>query len=90
MCVDYTSLNKGCLKDPFALPRIDQVVDLTTPCRGGPVHHHVHHSLRLFLLRKNAIQTKQCSGHLPTVYAVLFQRINRLEVYVNDIIMKSR
>jgi hypothetical protein len=31
MCVDYTSLNKGCLKDPFALPRIDQVIDLTTP-----------------------------------------------------------
>jgi hypothetical protein len=29
MCVDYTDLNKHCLKDPFGLPRIDQVVDLT-------------------------------------------------------------
>jgi hypothetical protein len=29
MCVDYTSLNKACLKDPFPLPRIDKVVDLT-------------------------------------------------------------
>src|SRR3954470_6031903 len=29
MCVDYTSLNKACLKDPFALPRIDQVIDST-------------------------------------------------------------
>jgi hypothetical protein len=28
MCVDYTSLNKACLKDPFPLPRIDQVIDL--------------------------------------------------------------
>jgi hypothetical protein len=27
MSVDYTSLNKACSKDPFPLPRIDQVVD---------------------------------------------------------------
>jgi hypothetical protein len=32
MCVDYKSLNKACPKDPFPLPRIDQVVDLTTGC----------------------------------------------------------
>jgi hypothetical protein len=30
MCVDYTNLNKHCPKDPFALPRIDQVIDSTT------------------------------------------------------------
>src|SRR5438128_1716366 len=29
MCVDYTDLNKACPKDPFGLPRIDQVVDTT-------------------------------------------------------------
>jgi hypothetical protein len=29
MCVDYTSLNKACLKVPFPLPRIDQIVDST-------------------------------------------------------------
>jgi hypothetical protein len=29
MCVDYTDLNKHCLKDPFGLPRIDQVIDYT-------------------------------------------------------------
>jgi hypothetical protein len=32
MCVDYTDLNKHCPKDPFGLPRIDQVVDLTAVC----------------------------------------------------------
>jgi hypothetical protein len=32
MCVDYTSLNKACLKDPFPLSRIDQVVDSTSGC----------------------------------------------------------
>ncbi|XP_019195711.1 PREDICTED: uncharacterized protein LOC109189555 [Ipomoea nil] len=29
MCVDYTDLNKACPKDPFTLPRIDQLVDET-------------------------------------------------------------
>jgi hypothetical protein len=29
MCVDYTDLNKHCLKNPFGLPRIDQIVDST-------------------------------------------------------------
>ena len=32
MCVDYTSLNKACLKDHFPLPRIDQIVDSTSSC----------------------------------------------------------
>ena len=27
MCVDYTDLNKACPADPFALPRIDQIID---------------------------------------------------------------
>ena len=29
MCVDYTGLNRSCPKDPFPLPRIDQVIDST-------------------------------------------------------------
>ena len=32
MCVDFTALNKCCPKDHFPLPRIDQIVDLTTGC----------------------------------------------------------
>jgi hypothetical protein len=32
MCVDYTDPNKHCSKDPFGLPRIDQVVDSTIGC----------------------------------------------------------
>jgi hypothetical protein len=32
MCVDYTDLNKHYPKDPFELPRIDQVVDSTAGC----------------------------------------------------------
>jgi hypothetical protein len=32
MCLDYTSLNKACHKDPFSLPRIDHIIDLTAGC----------------------------------------------------------
>jgi hypothetical protein len=32
MCVNYTDLNKHCPKDPFGLPRIDQVIDSTVGC----------------------------------------------------------
>jgi hypothetical protein len=32
MCVYYTDLNKHCLKDPFGLPRIDEVIDSTAGC----------------------------------------------------------
>jgi hypothetical protein len=32
MCVDYTDLNKHCPKDPFVLPRIDQVIDSMAGC----------------------------------------------------------
>jgi hypothetical protein len=30
--IDYTSLNKHCPKDPFPLPRIDQIIDSTAGC----------------------------------------------------------
>ena len=47
MCVDYTDLNKYCPKDPFGLPRIDQIVDSTAgsallsflDCYSG--YHHI-------------------------------------------------
>ena len=29
VCVDFTDLNKACLKDPFPMPRIDRLVDST-------------------------------------------------------------
>jgi hypothetical protein len=32
MCIDYTSLNKACPKDPFMLPCIDQVIDSIASC----------------------------------------------------------
>jgi hypothetical protein len=32
MCIDYNNLNKACPKDPYPLPRIDQIVDSTSGC----------------------------------------------------------
>src|SRR4051812_17757206 len=32
MCIDYTDLKKACPKNPFALPRIDQITDSTVGC----------------------------------------------------------
>jgi putative transposase len=32
VCVDYTFLNKHYPKDPFPLPRIDQIIDSTAWC----------------------------------------------------------
>ena len=29
MCVDFIDLNKACLKDPFSIPQIDQLVNVT-------------------------------------------------------------
>ena len=29
VCVDFTDLNKACLKEPFPMPKIDQLVDAT-------------------------------------------------------------
>ena len=34
LCVDFTDLNKACPKDPFPLPRIDQIVDSIAGCES--------------------------------------------------------
>jgi hypothetical protein len=32
VCIDYIALSKQCPKDPFSLPRIDQIIGYTTGC----------------------------------------------------------
>lgn len=32
VCINYTSLNKACTKDPVPWPHINQVVDSTSEC----------------------------------------------------------
>jgi hypothetical protein len=32
MCIDFTELNKACLKDPYPLPTIDVIIDQAAGC----------------------------------------------------------
>ena len=32
LCIDYTDINEACPKDPFPLPRIDQIIDSMARC----------------------------------------------------------
>ena len=69
VCVDFTDLNKACPKDPFPMPKIDQLVDAIV---GHPrmsfldAFQGYHQNLwpwtikkkRLLLLRLGIITTK--------------------------------
>lgn len=39
MCVDFTDLNKCCLKDPYPSPRIDKLVDIAAGCEMTLLHN---------------------------------------------------
>jgi hypothetical protein len=68
MCVDYTELNKHCLKDPFALPRITKSLTprLATSCSLSLIATQV--TIRL-LSRKKTTSRQHSSPplkHMPT------------------------
>jgi hypothetical protein len=48
MCIDFTSLNKACLKDNFPLSRINKIVDCAAGCEGMSLldcfsgYHQIH------------------------------------------------
>jgi hypothetical protein len=46
MCVDYASLKKACPKDPYPLPRIDQVVNSTSRCETSASLMHTPGTIR--------------------------------------------
>jgi hypothetical protein len=78
MCVDYTNLNKACPKDPFSLPRIDQVIDSTAGCEllsfvpAGSNKNILYYPVRGLLLSHYAVWFKKCRCNLPKVYAEMF------------------
>jgi hypothetical protein len=110
MRVDYTSPNKTCLKDPFPLPRIDHVVDLTAWCkllsfidaRSG--YHQIPLTkvdqpattfmtpFRCFYYVQMSFELKNAGGTYQRCMQSCFEgQIGRnLEVYVDDIIIKTR
>jgi hypothetical protein len=47
-------------------------LSLDSYCHRGPAHHHIHHSLQMLLLRKDAVWVKECGCHQPAVHSILF------------------
>jgi hypothetical protein len=110
MCVDYTSLNKACLKDPFPLPRIDQVVDLTVGCEllSFLDAYSGNHQIPLTKIDQPTttfITPFECCCYVKMPFGLknagaTYQRCmqfcfkgqigRNLEVYVDDIIIKTR
>ena len=78
MCVDFKDLNKACPKDPFPLPRIDQIIDATAghdslcflDAYSG--YHQIkmaesddiHHPIRTILLQHNALRAQKCRRNI--------------------------
>jgi hypothetical protein len=81
MCIDYIDLNKHCPKDPFGLPRIDQVVDSTTGCsmlsflNCYSIYHQkirkncIYYPIWSFLLYLHAVWPQECWSNLPESYS---------------------
>jgi hypothetical protein len=93
MCVDYTDLNKHCPKDPFGLPRIDQVIDSTAgydllcflDCYYGyhqiaiKEEDRVHHPVWRVLLYDHVLRVQERRRYIPTSYPGLLQEATQQE-----------
>jgi hypothetical protein len=83
MCVDYTDLKKHCSKDPFALPRIDQVIDSTAS--------YVLLSFLDCYLGYHQIALKEEDRIKTAFITVLADQLHRnVEAYVDDVVIKTR
>ncbi|KAA3483311.1 RNA-directed DNA polymerase-like protein [Gossypium australe] len=77
MCIDFTNLNKVCLKDNFPLPSIDHLVD-------GSARK------KTFIIEEGLFCYRVMLPGLKNAGAT-YQRLigRRLEVYVDDMLLKS-
>jgi hypothetical protein len=57
MCVAYIDLNKACKKNPFELPRIDQVVDSMAGCSLLSFHDYYSGYRQIYLMVEDQIKT---------------------------------
>ena len=98
VCMDFTDLNRACPKDPFPMPRIDQLVDATVG----------HHQIPLALEDQEKIAFISPTGNYH--YKVIpfglknaestYQRMmtkmfepqlgKNIEVYIDDMVVKSK
>ena len=74
VCVDFMDLNKACLKDPFPMPKIDQLVDATV---GHP---------RMSYL--DAFQGSTYQRMMTRMFES--QLGKNIEIYIDDMVAKSK
>ena len=93
MCVDYTDLNKHCPKDPFVLPRIDEVVDFTAGCELLSFLDCYSGYHQISLKEEDQIKTSFITPFGAYCYTTmcLDQQIGRnVEAYIDDVVVKSK
>ena len=103
MCVDYTDLNKHCPKDPFGLPRIDEVVDSTTDCELLSFLDYYSGYHQISLKEEDQIKTSFITPFGAYCYTTMSFRLKNtratylnqqiglnVEAYINDVVVKSK
>jgi hypothetical protein len=95
MCVNYTDLNKHCPKDPFGLPRIDQVIDSTAGCDllcfldCYSKYHQI--AIKEEDQEKTAFVTPFGAYFYTMMLFGLTKQLNRnVEAYVDDVAVKTQ
>ena len=97
VCVDFTDLNRACPKDPFPMPRIDQLVDATV---GHPWMSFLDDQERtVFVTPVGNYHYKVMSFGLKNAGST-YQRMmtkmfkpqlgKNVEVYIDDMVVKSK
>jgi hypothetical protein len=85
VCVDYTSLNKHCPKDPFLLSRINQIINSTVGCMRLSFLDAFCYQVMPFGL-KNAGATYQ-----RMMQNCLRSQIGcNIQVYIDDVVITTR
>ena len=68
MCIDFTNLNKACIKDSFPLPRIDASVDKEAGCQRFSLLYCFlgYHQIWLKKKTKERLVSQHLSAHIAT------------------------
>ena len=101
--MDFTDLNRACPKDPFPMPRIDQLVDVTVdhPRMSFMDVFQEYHQIPLAIddQEKTAFVTPVGNYHYKVMSFGLknagstYQRMmtgKNVEVYIDDMVIKSK
>nr|AAT44283.1 putative polyprotein [Oryza sativa Japonica Group] len=88
MCVDYTDLNKSCPKDPFGLPRIDQIRLKESDCLKTsfitPFGAYCYITMPFGLKNTGATYQRMIQRCFST------QIGHNVEAYVDDVVVKTK